>query len=526
MRRMHDVALVDLMRRDPGAGLAAVYQRYADRIHDYCRSILRDDADAADAVQDTFLAASARVGQLRDPERLRPWLYAIARNRSYRTIRERERQRPIEDPERAMSATGPVDARAVEADEARALVWEAAGGLEDRDRDVLDLHLRHGLDGAELAAVLGVTPPQANQALHRMRERLNRSVGAALAIRHGRSDCAELRAIVGDAELTPLLRKRVARHLERCDTCEHHRHRGAAIYATIPLLGVPEPVWGAVATVGAGGPGAEAAAAELHWNDTGFPGTSGPAPGPAPPAGPSTPQPVQPPPVGSVPLRRPVGPGGHRPGRRGARLAGAGAVAVVVLVGGFAIGRSLDRSDDDLATAAPLPADDDAGPATPDDTSTSTATTAAAPGSQDPSPPTASTPNDDPPDDPDPTTSSTTSTTVADTDPIPTVTFSADRQAPTMTVTVDCDDGPRITATVVDDVDPAPTGTLELTWPPARTRALAPAPAAPIYEAVLQPGDLVGSGVAVDFTVSGRIVDSAGNISDVADTVRCIFFED
>jgi DNA-directed RNA polymerase specialized sigma24 family protein len=58
---------------DRGA-FAAIYDRYADRLHDFCWSLLRDRDEAADATQDAFLLAAERLGQLRDPERLRPWL--------------------------------------------------------------------------------------------------------------------------------------------------------------------------------------------------------------------------------------------------------------------------------------------------------------------------------------------------------------------------------------------------------------------------------------------------------------------
>ncbi|HWG15460.1 MAG TPA: sigma factor [Streptosporangiaceae bacterium] len=40
----------------------------------FCRSLLREPADAADAVQDTFVIAASKVAELRDPDRLRPWL--------------------------------------------------------------------------------------------------------------------------------------------------------------------------------------------------------------------------------------------------------------------------------------------------------------------------------------------------------------------------------------------------------------------------------------------------------------------
>lgn len=58
--------------------LAIIYDSYADRLHDYCCGILRDRDDAAHCVQDVFCIAAGRMSQLRDPAKLRPWLYAIA----------------------------------------------------------------------------------------------------------------------------------------------------------------------------------------------------------------------------------------------------------------------------------------------------------------------------------------------------------------------------------------------------------------------------------------------------------------
>src|SRR4030095_2290510 len=75
---------------DRGA-FAAIYDRYADRLHDFCWSLLRNADEAADATQDTFVLAAERLGQLRDPARLRPWLYAIARSQALRRLRDRRR---------------------------------------------------------------------------------------------------------------------------------------------------------------------------------------------------------------------------------------------------------------------------------------------------------------------------------------------------------------------------------------------------------------------------------------------------
>ena len=78
---------------DP-AGLAEAYDRYAGPLYAYCCSMLREPADAADAVQDTFLIAVAKLRGLRDPGKLRPWLYPVARNECLRRLRASSRSHP------------------------------------------------------------------------------------------------------------------------------------------------------------------------------------------------------------------------------------------------------------------------------------------------------------------------------------------------------------------------------------------------------------------------------------------------
>src|SRR5260370_8072956 len=71
---------------DP-AGLAGAYDRYAAPLYRFCRGMLREPADAADVVQDTFVIAVPRMSALRDPQRLPPWLYTVARNEGLRRLR-------------------------------------------------------------------------------------------------------------------------------------------------------------------------------------------------------------------------------------------------------------------------------------------------------------------------------------------------------------------------------------------------------------------------------------------------------
>ena len=75
-----DADLVHAHLAGDRAALAAIYDRYAASLYDTAAALLRDPHEAADAVQDTFVAASQHLGQLRDPTRLRAWLFAIVRH--------------------------------------------------------------------------------------------------------------------------------------------------------------------------------------------------------------------------------------------------------------------------------------------------------------------------------------------------------------------------------------------------------------------------------------------------------------
>ncbi|MEO3757420.1 sigma-70 family RNA polymerase sigma factor [Mycobacterium sp. B14F4] len=245
---LSDAELVAASAAGDQGAFAQIYDRYADRLHDFCIGMLADRDGAADCVQDTFCIAATRLRQLRDPQRLRPWLYAIARSEVLRRIRERRRETPSDDLPDTASADPSPDTLAARMELAD-LVAEAAGGLSDRDRSVLELAFRHGLGGPDLADALGVTPANANTIVHRLRETVQRSLGALLVSRRVRSSggCPELAEILDgwDGQFTVLMRKRISRHIESCAVCDEERRR---LVSPVALLGaapvfIPAPAW-------------------------------------------------------------------------------------------------------------------------------------------------------------------------------------------------------------------------------------------------------------------------------------------
>src|SRR6478672_4840250 len=227
---------------------AGIYDRYCDRLHDFCVGMLRDRDSAADCVQDAFCIASTSLGGLREPEKLRPWLYSIVRNEAHKRLRELKRERPSDEvPDVASQDAGP-DTLAHRLELAN-LISEAAGGLSDRDQAVLELAYRQGLDGPELAMALGVTQTNANTMVGRLRETIERSLGALLVARRVQNDpgsCPELAMVLHgwDGKFNILMRKRIARHIESCEACEDLRRRSVSPAALLgaPVF-IPAPVW-------------------------------------------------------------------------------------------------------------------------------------------------------------------------------------------------------------------------------------------------------------------------------------------
>jgi len=285
---MADATLVEAALAGDRSALGEIYDRYAAPVHTMSRHMLGDPDEAADVCGEVFLVAFQRLGQLRDRDRLKPWLFAIARHEVYRRTAERGRVvlTGEVDTMDTMRTIGPVaagepspelDEHTVDPRQLVQVLSDAATGLDDRDRMVMEMQLQ-GLDGEELAAALGTSTSTAYQHVHRMKERLGRSLGAVLVARLGREDCEDLDGLLHswDGQFSVLWRKRVARHVDDCEICDRRRRAVPAallggVAAVAPMLGTsavsaaPASVRDRVmrdARVGTGGSG---------WSADGFP---------------------------------------------------------------------------------------------------------------------------------------------------------------------------------------------------------------------------------------------------------------
>jgi DNA-directed RNA polymerase specialized sigma24 family protein len=81
LTRLDDSRLAARVRTGDEAAFEVLYDRHQTSLLSFCRHMLGNAEDGEEALQQTFLRAhrALRSGQV--PDSLRPWLFAIARNR-------------------------------------------------------------------------------------------------------------------------------------------------------------------------------------------------------------------------------------------------------------------------------------------------------------------------------------------------------------------------------------------------------------------------------------------------------------
>src|SRR5262245_23808762 len=100
--------LEDYLSRRHEAALAALVRRHGAMVWGVCRRVLRNDHDAEDAFQATFLVFIRKAAAIASPELLANWLYGVAHQTSLKaratTTKRRMRERQVmEMPEPAVT---------------------------------------------------------------------------------------------------------------------------------------------------------------------------------------------------------------------------------------------------------------------------------------------------------------------------------------------------------------------------------------------------------------------------------------
>ena len=157
---------------EPGA-MDALVERWHPALWRYVRGLAPDDDAAAEAVQDVWLRVLRAISRLREPARLRPWLFAIAR----RVMMDRLRQAYAE-PERAEIDLEDLPAQGDPGDrgEELAQMRDALAVMPFIEREALVLFYLKELTLAQMAEVLALPIGTVKSRLFRARHMLRREL--------------------------------------------------------------------------------------------------------------------------------------------------------------------------------------------------------------------------------------------------------------------------------------------------------------------------------------------------------------
>ena len=177
-----------------------LYQAYLPQIYYYCVKRLRDDDEAIEVVQDTFLAAFMKLETLKNPRAFHSWIFSIAgayvAGRQRRTATSSVHEQSLdaltervqaavemegaglaaEIPASEDTATSPETA--LDAREEHLTLISAIDALTDAQKEAILLRYFAGLSVSEIAAAVGSSQNATLKRLHDARNSLRKILGA------------------------------------------------------------------------------------------------------------------------------------------------------------------------------------------------------------------------------------------------------------------------------------------------------------------------------------------------------------
>lgn len=189
-----DTSLVTRVKAGDYDAFEIIVSRYQDRVYGLALSMLRDEVEAQDVVQETFLNVFRKVDTFRGDSAFSSWLYRIAANNAMMKLRGKRRsmQVSIEDHLPRFNEEGhhlsPVDDwsrrvdRVMENKELGGKIRSAVEKLPEKYRIVFLLSDIQDLSMKEVGEALGLSIPNVKTRLHRARLFLRGELAQYLAL--------------------------------------------------------------------------------------------------------------------------------------------------------------------------------------------------------------------------------------------------------------------------------------------------------------------------------------------------------
>ena len=227
--KLPETELIALAQAGDGEAFRVIMQRGNQRLFRIARSVVRDDGEAEDVLQEAYAKAFAAIGGFRGEAGVLSWLTRIVLNEARTRLRRRRPTVELDEIDAAQARGGQVipfpaasDSPGPEADAARAqirrLIERAVDDLPEVFRTVFILRDVEDCSIEETAAQLDLNPQTVKTRLHRARRLLRVALDAELASAMGeafpflgarcqRITDSVLRRMTAEGRLAPLAAK-------------------------------------------------------------------------------------------------------------------------------------------------------------------------------------------------------------------------------------------------------------------------------------------------------------------------------
>lgn len=183
MRAESDEILLESFRCGNDLAFVNLYNRHKQSIHIFCLKMVADPSGAEDIVQDVFFKLYERKDQIIKSDRLKSWLYAIARNECLSHLQKIKKfpHSRIDFQTEVPGYHSPADFEI--ADEIRHLS-DAIAGLSDDLREVLLLRLYDDLSYREISEIIHQKESVVKSRLFEARKKLHKQLNPVYSERN------------------------------------------------------------------------------------------------------------------------------------------------------------------------------------------------------------------------------------------------------------------------------------------------------------------------------------------------------
>ncbi|MEY9559993.1 RNA polymerase sigma factor [Sinorhizobium fredii] len=168
----------------------SIMQAHNRKLYRIARSIVRNNSDAEDVLQEAYVRAFTHFSDFRGDATLTTWLARIVINEALGRLRKSRRQRKLAETHQAEIIAFPLNSNSSDPEKTMAqrqildLIERLTDHLPDVYRTVFVLRVIEGLNNEETATLLGLKPETVRTRLHRARhllkEQLEKQIGPVL----------------------------------------------------------------------------------------------------------------------------------------------------------------------------------------------------------------------------------------------------------------------------------------------------------------------------------------------------------